>query len=99
MHHSQADLALSERSHLEEDVKHGGLVVNSELQAATDLWVAGDSASIYSHSLGRYEHHTYQPLHSLRLRRRHRASGDDHCRISGELAANNMIGTEVSKQH
>lgn len=76
----QADLALSERSHLEEDVKHGGLVVNSELQAATDLWVAGDSASIYSHSLGR-----------------HRASGDDHCRISGELAANNMIGTEVRR--
>merc|ERR1711865_399162 len=50
----QADLALSERSHLEEDVKHGGLVVNSELQAATDLGVAGDSASIYSHSLGRH---------------------------------------------
>lgn len=36
-----------------------GIVVNSELQAATDLWVAGDSACFYSDTLGRCgESHT-----------------------------------------
>ncbi|EGC30677.1 hypothetical protein DICPUDRAFT_157558 [Dictyostelium purpureum] len=59
---------------LEIDQVNGGYVVNPELQARTDLFVAGDVASYYDFSLGvrrRVEHH-------------------DHARATGELAGNNM---------
>ncbi|KAK5578756.1 hypothetical protein RB653_008429 [Dictyostelium firmibasis] len=59
---------------LEIDTVNGGYVVNPELQARTDLYVAGDVASYYDFSLGvrrRVEHH-------------------DHARATGEMAGSNM---------
>ncbi|KAN0021897.1 hypothetical protein ACTFIU_004042 [Dictyostelium citrinum] len=59
---------------LEIDPINGGYVVNPELQARTDLYVAGDVASYYDFSLGvrrRVEHH-------------------DHARATGEMAGSNM---------
>lgn len=53
------DLALS--SGLEIDDVHGGFRVNAELEARTDVWVAGDAACFYDLKLGRrrVEHHDH----------------------------------------
>ncbi|KYQ91559.1 apoptosis inducing factor [Tieghemostelium lacteum] len=59
---------------LEIDPLNGGIMVNAELQARSDVYVAGDVASFYDHSIGqrrRMEHH-------------------DHAKVSGELAGINM---------
>eukprot|EP01132_Coremiostelium_polycephalum_P008576 gene8576-10553_t len=61
---------------LEIDPVNGGYVVNPELQARSNVYVAGDVASIYDFSLGkrrRIEHH-------------------DHARATGEHAGINMTG-------
>ncbi len=51
------DLAVE--SKLETDPLRGGYVVNSELEARRNIWVAGDAASFHHLNLGRQrlEHH------------------------------------------
>ncbi|XP_043260548.1 apoptosis-inducing factor 1, mitochondrial isoform X1 [Colletes gigas] len=53
------DLAIA--SHLETDPDVGGFLVNAELEARSNLWVAGDAACFYDIRLGRrrVEHHDH----------------------------------------
>lgn len=53
------DIALS--SGLEIDDKHGGFLVNAEMEARKNLWVAGDASCFYDIKLGRrrVEHHDH----------------------------------------
>ncbi|XP_076231623.1 apoptosis inducing factor isoform X2 [Calliopsis andreniformis] len=48
-------------SHLETDPDTGGFLVNAELEARSNLWVAGDAACFYDIKLGRrrVEHHDH----------------------------------------
>jgi len=57
----EPDLALAKTSNLELDPVHGGFKVNAELEARTNLYVAGDAASFYDVALGRrrVEHHDH----------------------------------------
>ncbi|KAK9875910.1 hypothetical protein WA026_009694 [Henosepilachna vigintioctopunctata] len=52
---------LSQKSGLEVDPVLGGFLVNSELQARTDLYIAGDASCFYDPKLGRrrVEHHDH----------------------------------------
>ncbi|KAI1280875.1 Apoptosis-inducing factor 1, mitochondrial [Halotydeus destructor] len=52
---------LAGTSKLELDASNGGFLVNAELEARTDLWVAGDSSSFYDVNFGRrrVEHHDH----------------------------------------
>lgn len=52
---------LAESSGLELSSVHGGFLVNAELEARTNLWVAGDAACFYDTRLGRrrVEHHDH----------------------------------------
>ncbi|XP_046395585.1 apoptosis-inducing factor 1, mitochondrial [Ischnura elegans] len=52
---------LAETSNLETDEDCGGFVVNAELMARTNLWVAGDCSCFYDVKLGRrrVEHHDH----------------------------------------
>jgi len=52
---------LAKASGLETDPVHGGFLVNAELQARQDLWVAGDAACFFDIKLGRrrVEHHDH----------------------------------------
>ncbi|XP_074037767.1 apoptosis inducing factor isoform X1 [Leptinotarsa decemlineata] len=52
---------LAEKSDLEVDPELGGYLVNTELQARTDLYIAGDCACFYDPRLGRrrIEHHDH----------------------------------------
>jgi len=58
---AEPDLALAKSSKLEVDPVHGGFKVNAELEARTNLYVAGDAASFYDVALGRrrVEHHDH----------------------------------------
>lgn len=55
------DLALASASNLEIDKVHGGFMVNSELEAVPNVFVAGDAASFDDPALGRrrVEHHDH----------------------------------------
>eukprot|EP00041_Stephanoeca_diplocostata_P018106 m.375667 g.375667 ORF g.375667 m.375667 type:complete len:700 (+) comp20922_c0_seq1:190-2289(+) len=55
------DTDLARKARLEIDAANGGVVVNAELEARTDVWVAGDAASFYDTTLGRMrvEHHDH----------------------------------------
>merc|ERR1711892_740431 len=57
----EPDLGLAKASNLEVDPVNGGFKVNAELEAGTNLYVAGDAASFYDVSLGRrrVEHHDH----------------------------------------
>ncbi|CAF4676162.1 unnamed protein product, partial [Rotaria magnacalcarata] len=44
---------LAESAGLEIDPDQGGFLVNAELQARHNIWVAGDAASFYDIKLGR----------------------------------------------
>lgn len=57
----EPDLELAKASKLEVDPVHGGFKVNAELEARTNLYVAGDAASFYDVALGRrrVEHHDH----------------------------------------
>merc|ERR1712060_961882 len=57
----EPDLQLARSSNLEIDPLHGGFKVNAELEARSNLWVAGDAASFYDIALGRrrVEHHDH----------------------------------------
>ena len=52
---------LAETSNLETDETYGGFRVNAELEARTNLWVAGDASCFYDTKLGRrrVEHHDH----------------------------------------
>ncbi|CAH1267287.1 AIFM1 [Branchiostoma lanceolatum] len=52
---------LAKESGLEVDDVHGGFRVNAELEARSDIWVAGDASSFYDIKLGRrrVEHHDH----------------------------------------
>ncbi|XP_046431615.1 apoptosis-inducing factor 1, mitochondrial [Neodiprion fabricii] len=58
---AQANTQLAQSSNLEIDAKVGGYLVNAELEARSDLWVAGDAACFYDVRLGRrrVEHHDH----------------------------------------
>lgn len=57
----EPNVDLASTSHLETDPKIGGFLVNAELEARSNLWVAGDAACFYDVKLGRrrVEHHDY----------------------------------------
>ncbi|XP_015119109.1 apoptosis-inducing factor 1, mitochondrial [Diachasma alloeum] len=56
-----ANTQLAEPSNLEIDPETGGFLVNAELEARSNLWVAGDAACFYDVKLGRrrVEHHDH----------------------------------------
>lgn len=55
------DTSLADASGLEVDDRYGGYRTNAELQARSNLWVAGDALSFYDTKLGRrrVEHHDH----------------------------------------
>ncbi|CAB3980729.1 apoptosis-inducing factor 1, mitochondrial [Paramuricea clavata] len=57
----EANVELAKSARLEVDPELGGYRVNSELEARSDIWVAGDSACFYDVNLGRrrVEHHDH----------------------------------------
>jgi programmed cell death 8 (apoptosis-inducing factor) len=57
----EPSIELAKKARLEVDPVKGGILVNAELEARTDLWVAGDVASFYDVVLGRRreEHHDH----------------------------------------
>lgn len=57
----EPSIELAKKARLEIDPVKGGILVNAELEARTDLWVAGDVASFYDVVLGRRreEHHDH----------------------------------------
>lgn len=57
----EPDVELAKSSQLEVDEKTGGYLVNSELEARTNVWVAGDASCFYDVKLGRrrVEHHDH----------------------------------------
>ncbi|XP_015786760.1 apoptosis-inducing factor 1, mitochondrial [Tetranychus urticae] len=57
----QANTELAKSAGLEVDEVQGGYLVNSELQARSDIWVAGDASCFYDMKLGRrrVEHHDH----------------------------------------
>lgn len=57
----EPDVELAKASNLEVDERTGGYLVNSELEARTDVWVAGDASCFYDIKLGRrrVEHHDH----------------------------------------
>lgn len=58
---SEPNVELAEKAALEIDTKTGGYVVNAELEARSNLFVAGDAACFYDPKLGRrrVEHHDH----------------------------------------
>lgn len=56
-----ANTELAKTSNLEVDQNIGGFLVNAELEARSNLWVAGDAACFYDVKLGRrrVEHHDH----------------------------------------
>ena len=57
----EPNVQLAEKSGFETDSVHGGYLVNAELQARNNIWVAGDAACFYDIKLGRrrVEHHDH----------------------------------------
>ncbi|CAG9854156.1 unnamed protein product [Phyllotreta striolata] len=57
----EANTDLADESGLEVDPELGGYLVNTELQARSDIYVAGDCACFYDTKLGRrrFEHHDH----------------------------------------
>lgn len=49
----EPNIDLAKASHLETDPEIGGFLVNAELEARSNLWVAGDAACFYDIRLGR----------------------------------------------
>lgn len=56
-----ANTSLAESSNLEVERDIGGYLVNAELEARSNLWIAGDAACFYDVRLGRrrVEHHDH----------------------------------------
>lgn len=57
--HIDANTDLAESAGLEIDKENSGVIVNSELQAFSDIYVGGDAASYPSRYLGRRRDQTY----------------------------------------
>eukprot|EP01089_Gocevia_fonbrunei_P004749 TRINITY_DN14802_c0_g1_i1.p1 TRINITY_DN14802_c0_g1~~TRINITY_DN14802_c0_g1_i1.p1 ORF type:complete len:491 (+),score=121.67 TRINITY_DN14802_c0_g1_i1:244-1716(+) len=74
---------LAQKAGLEIDSVNGGVVVNSELEARRDFYVAGDVSSYYDFNLG--------------LRRR--VEHYEHAESSGKAAGGNMAGTVKGYHH
>ncbi|KAL8616784.1 Apoptosis-inducing factor 1, mitochondrial [Nucella lapillus] len=57
----EPNVELARTSDLEVDEEHGGFLVNAELEARTNVWVAGDAACFFDIKLGRrrVEHHDH----------------------------------------
>lgn len=57
----EANTEFAKDSSLEVDPEQGGFLVNAELEARSNLWVAGDAACFYDVKLGRrrIEHHDH----------------------------------------
>ncbi|XP_055894025.1 apoptosis-inducing factor 1, mitochondrial-like isoform X1 [Biomphalaria glabrata] len=57
----EPNVELARASNLELDPVNGGFLVNAELEARRDIWVAGDAACFYDIKLGRrrVEHHDH----------------------------------------
>lgn len=57
----EVDTGLAESAGIEVDEKLGGYKVNAELQARSNIWVAGDASCFYDPKLGRrrVEHHDH----------------------------------------
>lgn len=57
----EVDKQFAMDSNLEIDPEHGGYLVNAELEARSNVWVAGDAACFYDVKLGRrrIEHHDH----------------------------------------
>lgn len=57
----EPDVDLARSSKLEVDERTGGFLVNSELEARSNVWVAGDASCFYDIKLGRrrVEHHDH----------------------------------------
>ncbi|XP_008208975.1 apoptosis-inducing factor 1, mitochondrial isoform X2 [Nasonia vitripennis] len=57
----EANTTFAKDSSLEVDPEQGGFLVNAELEARSNLWVAGDAACFYDVKLGRrrIEHHDH----------------------------------------
>lgn len=58
---AEPNTEFAQSSGLEIDEKHGGLLVNTEMEARKNLWVAGDASCFYDAKLGRrrVEHHDH----------------------------------------
>lgn len=58
---AQPNTDLATASNLEVEPKIGGFLVNAELEARSNIWVAGDAACFYDVKLGRrrVEHHDH----------------------------------------
>lgn len=58
---AQPNTDLATASDLETEPKIGGFLVNAELEARSNVWVAGDAACFYDVKLGRrrVEHHDH----------------------------------------
>lgn len=56
-----ANTSLAESSNLEVERDIGGYLVNAELEARSNLWIAGDAACFFDVRLGRrrVEHHDH----------------------------------------
>lgn len=79
---------LAKTSRLETDSKIGGFLVNAELEARSNIWVAGDAACFYDVVLGRrrVEHHDHAVI-----------SG----RLAGEnmTGAGNSTNSQISPEY
>jgi len=57
--HLEGNVELAQQAGLEIDPKCGGVMVNAELMARTDVYVAGDTASYPDNTLGRRRMQSY----------------------------------------
>jgi NADPH-dependent 2,4-dienoyl-CoA reductase/sulfur reductase-like enzyme len=74
---AESDVGLIARSGFEVDDRLGGVVANSELQVASNVWAAGDVVSYYDATVG------------VRRRTMHA----DHAAMSGVHAGRNMVAS------
>lgn len=79
----QPNTKLARRAELEIDSSNGGVVANAELQARTDLWVAGDVASFYD----------------IVTDKRIRVEHWDSAVFTGSIAGENMAGQRLPYLH
>ena len=77
----QVDIA--QTSGLETHPDLGGFVVNGEMEARSNLWVAGDASCFFDSQLGR----------------RRRVEHHDHAIVTGRLSGENMTGAKKEFQH
>lgn len=88
----EANTQMAEESLLEIDPVEGGFLVNAELQARTDLWVAGDCASFYDPMFGRrrLQHHDNAVVTG-------RIAGENMCGASKPYSHQSMFWSDVGK--